>query len=155
MVTINDLMSGNTPLAISHEVLMLLRWLVEHHAEELTKLTRRALYDGLHDTLLHMYQGEQIHSIEEAYADATHFFKLIEEILIKELDEHRAYQSQAKNLQETVNRIDSTLCDVRIVQSSIAQTSAHIKKNPDNSPKELLYKELLRQWRPRKSNLIN
>jgi hypothetical protein len=155
MVTINDLIAENTQVALSREVLMLLRWLVEHHADEIKKLTKRALHNGLHDELLAEHYAEQAAPIEETYTDIAYFFGMIEAILIKELDEHSLYKTHAKNLQPIIDRIDSALCDAHIVQASIQHTNAKNAKHAEANPRDALFKEILRQWRPRKSNLLN
>jgi hypothetical protein len=154
MLNINDLIAGGTQLTISHEVLTLLRWLMENHAEELTKITRRALQHGLHDKI-HAGQAERLPQPEEAYENVAHFFGMIEEILIKALDEHVTYRKHENKLQPIINHIDATYCDSSTVQLSVEKTATKIAQHTECNPRDILFKEILRQWRPRKSSLIN
>ncbi|HEV2916311.1 MAG TPA: hypothetical protein VGW78_01035 [Candidatus Babeliales bacterium] len=156
MPNINDLMAENNQVAIPREVLMLLRWLAEHHADEIKQLTKQALQNGLYDLLLtQQYAAEQPSAIEESYEDIAHCVHIMETILMEELDEHAIYKKYEKNIQTTIDHIDAALCDTQVVQSSMQKVSTNVAGHPNSSLRDALFKELLRQWRPRKSSLVN
>jgi hypothetical protein len=154
MFNLNDLITGDTQLTISREVLTLLRWLMEHHAEELSKLTKRALQTGLHDKLC-THHSDPLPHPEEAYDTITQFFGTIEETLLYALDEHVAYKTHENKLQPTLNHIDSTVCDANTVQLSVEHASTKMAKQPGSNPRDMLFQEILLQWRPHKSNVLN
>jgi hypothetical protein len=154
MVTVNDLITENSSLAISHEVLILLRWLVENNQEELAKLTKQAVQKELHTVFAKLHQGDGVYSVEDAYMHAAHFFGTIEALLVKELKALRTATPHSKILKNTVSHVDNTLCDSAIIHTSVehAQSTA---LSEETLQREEFFKELLRQWRPRKSHLMH
>jgi hypothetical protein len=54
-----------------------------------------------------------------------------------------------------IEHIDQTSCDPEMVHLSIEHASTQKAKNPQVNAQELLYKELLRRWKPSKKQLIN
>ncbi len=52
-----------------------------------------------------------------------------------------------------IDQIDTHECDNATVQSSIEHATNNLERRPDQTIKELLYEELLRQWEPK--NVLN
>lgn len=151
-----DLMADNKQIAISREVLTLLRWLVEHHHEEMQRLTQKALCSGLHTVFLDAaHIPEDTSDATESYHDIIQFISAMETILIKELNSIATHKKYEKHIQTTIDHIDATLCDTHVVQSSIQQLHTKASRQSQANTREALLKELLKKWRPDKSHLVN
>lgn len=148
----NDLPNGNAQFTISHETLILLRWLVEYHADELKALIDKALRSGLHETFS---DNTELVPIQDSHESIIDFFNLLELLLMESTDEHAIQKAQESNLQPTIDQIDSTLCDTMTVQSSIERAATTLKDHPESNARELLFKELLKRWTPHKQQLLN
>lgn len=149
----NDLPNGGVQFTISHEVIAFLRWLVENHPNKLKDLTKKALSDGL----LKQSYIDQTMSLED---DATHatildFFGTLELIMHEALEEYATSTAQQNRLQDTIDQIDGSLCDTGTVKTSLEIATTSLALDPEKSPKELLFKEILKQWRPSNSQPLN
>ena len=54
----------------------------------------------------------------------------------------------------TIDHIDSTICDDATVRSSVEKATAKSEQHPKANAQELLFKELLKRWKPSK-NMMN
>jgi hypothetical protein len=60
-----------------------------------------------------------------------------------------------KNLMPAIDHIDATLCDTDTVRTSIEKATAKIEINSKDNPQEILFRELLKRWKPPAKNLMN
>ena len=147
----NDFPNGSAQCAISHETLILLRWLIEYHSEDLKNIIHKALHTGLKNALV------ETHAVmpEDSQESVVDFFHLLEFLLMQTSDEHSLSQASTNNLQPTIDQIDSMICDTTTVQSSIECATTALKDHPERSARELLFKELLKRWIPHKQQPLN
>ena len=149
-----DLPNIGAQFAISHEALALLRWLVEHHADELKILVKRELHTGLHERIFEDTKSAAP-TTTEMQANVVDFFSLMELLLLEAADEYTEQKVRKNKLQPTVDQIDSTLCDTMTVQSSIEHATTKLEDHSESSARELLFKEILKRWTPHKRYLVN
>lgn len=149
----NDLPNNSSQFAISHEVLALLRWLVEHHAEELKNVTKTSLQKGLHDTLFDKESTPP--TIEDTQESIVNFFSLLEFILMEASEEHTSQKAKEQKLQPTIDQIDSNFCDTNTVQNSIECVTTGTKEKSDENTRDLLFKEILKRWNPHTQQTLN
>lgn len=146
----------NQQFVISYELLCLLRWIIEHDAEKLKKIIARAVASGLKDN---MNKLDEIQSQQEEVEDIQHsiieFFGLMEGLLAESINEHAVKTAMEKNLMPTIDHIDSTVCDDATVRFSIEKATNKLEQYPKENPQEVLYKELLKRWKPAKKNILN
>jgi len=149
----NDLPNGGVQFAISHEVITFLRWLTENHPTKLQELTKLALNDGL------LKKTQLAHELcmedEETQATILDFFGTLEIIMHEALEEYAASKAHQNRLQNTIDQIDGTFCDTGTVKTSLENATTSLAMNPEKSPKELLFTEILKQWRPNNSQPLN
>lgn len=161
MINNNDSNTNNNQFVISYELLSLLRWLTEHDAERLKKIVSRALATGLKEELTKMesfldaHKSEGDQNMEEIHYSIVEFFGLLECLLIESLNEHAVQKAVEKNLMPAIDHIDATLCDTDIVRTSIEKATAKSEINTKENPQEILFKELLKRWKPSKNVLNN
>jgi hypothetical protein len=155
----SDSLFENSQLVVSYELLQFLRWVVTTEPESLQVLMRQSLeaksgHGSSSSSLL-----EDTPSHEELQRSVIDFFDLLENKLqeiIHAVDHDAKPAEQA--LSPTVNSIDSSLCDENTVAVSIAHATSQLTQLSMGTPqhaKEMLYKELLKNWRPRNKHLLH
>lgn len=137
-------------LTLSHELLALIQWLVEHDAERLKKIIARATDKGLKERISHQTRNANAQALEEAQHSIMDFFALLEVLLAESLHENTVQQALEKNLMPALEHIDSTQCDDATVRSSVAKATSKLQSNEQANPQEVLFQELLKQWKPSK-----
>ena len=154
----NDSFNGNNntqQFVVSYELLCLLRWLLEHDTEKLKKLISKALASGLKDEIKQFEQIGDVQAdpmiLEEVQHSIIEFFSMLESLLIESVKEHMVQKAIEKNLMPTIDHIDSTICDDATVRSSIEKATAKSEQYPKENAQDLLFKELLKRWKPTKS----
>ena len=156
----NDSFNNNNPhqFVISYELLCLLRWLLEHDVERIKKLVAKGLATGLKDDIKQFEQLGDVNAdpamIEEVQYSIIEFFSMLETLLVEVMKEQAVQRAVEKNLMTTVDHIDSTLCDDATVRSSVEKATAKSEMYPKENAQDLLFKELLKRWKPSK-NMMN
>lgn len=145
---------------ISYELLSLLRWIIEHDAEKLKKLVNKALASGLKDELRNVEIMADANSQDPNFAaEVQHsiieFFALLETLLLESINEHAVQRVVEKNLMPAIDQIDSTAMDDDTLRFSVEKASAKFQDATRENAQELLFKELLRRWKPSKKSLLN
>lgn len=139
---------------LSYEALCLLQWLVDHDAERIKKMIAKGMKSGLKEKIRALRNGGPM-AAEEAQYGVIEFFSLLE-TLFQELDsEDMVQKAVEKNLMPAIDHLDSTACDDSLVQTTVQQVTSTMETHPQANPRELLFKELLKRWRPPKKSAAN
>ena len=149
----SDSLFENSQLVVSYELLQFLRWIVTTEPESLQVLMRQSL-EAKQGSYGNPAYDDMAPSHEELQRSVIDFFDLLENKLqeiIHAVDHDSKPATQA--LSPTVNSIDSSLCDENTVALSIAHATSQLS-TPQHA-KEMLYKELLKNWRPRNKHLMH
>ncbi|MDR3550210.1 MAG: hypothetical protein P4L31_02260 [Candidatus Babeliales bacterium] len=147
---------NNAQFILSYELLSLLRWLADHDAEKIKKIITKSLAAGLKDEVNRARKGKsEDQSIQEIQHGIIDFFGLLEVLLHESMSEAMVQTAVQNNLMPSIDQIDSAVCDDETVRSSLQRTTAKIENNPGQNPKELLFKELLKRWKPQNKNILN
>lgn len=147
--------NDNAQFVLSHELLYLLRWLIEHDANKLKKIITKAVASGLREEMQKVDNTAEFNLSEDMHHSIIDFFELLEELLLDAINEHVSQKAREKNLLPTIDQIDSTVCDDATVRFSVEKATKKIELNPNANPKEQLLKELLKRWKPHNKNVIN
>lgn len=157
----NDSFNNNQnpqQFVISYELLCLLRWLLEHDVDKLKKLVSKALVSGLKNDIKQFEQMGDVSASPELVEEIQHsiieFFCILETLLLESIKEQAAQRAVEKNLMPTIDHIDSTVCDDEVVRSSMEKATAKSELHPNQNAQSILYKELLKRWKPTK-NMMN
>jgi NurA-like 5'-3' nuclease len=146
--------TAQNQFVVSYELLSLLKWLVEHDAHKLKKIISKALTSGLKKEIRTMDKLSK-EDTEDIHHSIVEFLGLLEVLLHECITEDLAKQAVEKQLIPAIDHIDSTLCDDATVQSSVQKATVKSENNPELNPKELLFEELLKQWKPAKKTVAN
>ncbi len=147
--------NNNPPqFSLSYELLYLLQWMVEHEYETFKKIITRALKDTARQRGKPMLPKDRPGD-EEAHYSIIDFFTLLDTALMAVLNEDTAQQSLQKALLPALDKIDMHMCDNTTVAFAAANALSKFERNPRSNPEELLYKELLKRWKPAKKSCMH
>lgn len=133
-------------LVLSYELLQLLEWLIENEAESLKKIVKRALSKGLTKKL----KAHDAINTSTIQGNVIDFLELMEILLYEANHEVNVSDVIRKNLMPAIDHIDTSNFNAATVESSAAIASTKKEKNPKEDVQELLFKELLKRWKPKK-----
>jgi uncharacterized membrane-anchored protein YjiN (DUF445 family) len=154
----NPFSNDNAQFVLSYELLCFLRWLVYNDSDKLKKLITKALASGLKDDIDRI-RGQKINDQmnEEVQHSILDFFNLLEMLLNESVNEQTVQRALSKNLMPAIDQIDSSICDDEVVRSSVEKVTTKIEHNPkaNEQAKELLFKEVLKRWKPHNKNILN
>lgn len=141
---------------LSFELLYLLKWLTEYELGTLKKIIERAIQNGFRSQL--SKSQDELHdqsSMAPIHHSIIDFLDLLDTLLHEAINEHSLKTAYQKNLMPSINKIDGMSYDTAIVQHSLDKTITHLEHNPEANAKELLFKELLKRWKPGSKKAIN
>ncbi len=146
---------NNSQFVLSYELLVLLRWLIDHDTDKLKKIIGKALTSGLQEELQLLDNTEDTAELNDLQHSITDFLSTFESLLHETVNEHVKEKARQKKLFPAVDQIDTTLCDNTTVRFSLEKVTSTLANNPDANPEEQLFKELLKRWKPSDKNLKN
>jgi hypothetical protein len=147
--------SHDTQFTLSYELLCLLRWLATHDQDRLKKIIARALDTGLHEELKkNTANTRDIGSDQDVQNSIVDFLGLLEVTLFDAMNEHTVKRALQKNLMPAIDQIDTSICDNATVRFSVEKALSTTQSGQE-TPKELLLKELLKRWKPNKKTILN
>ena len=141
---------ANNQLIVSAELLYLLQWLVENEQESLKEIIKKALKKNLKKEISNLKNTKNIEISPDLHNSIIDFVGLMEILLAEAIDEEKEKKTFHNKLKNTAEYIDSTICDEEIVQYSLEETSSQMEQNPNQNPKDILFKEILKNWEPTK-----
>ena len=141
-------------LTVSYELLYLMEWLLENEPEKLKALITNALEAGLaHD--MQKALKVKTYDTEKLHYNLVDFLALMETLLYEALSEQVMKKAVQKKLLPALDHIDSNACDKETVAWSLEQATEKIDLHPEKSPREILFKELLKYWKPSKNSMLH
>jgi len=142
-------------VVLSYELLQLMEWLLRYETDSLKKIVSRALKNGLLKSLKKSAQVSNSSDMSNMSNTIASFINLLELLLLESTNEHDTSNIINKNLLPELSHIDTTNCNPSIIQSSAAIVSSKKEKNPRENAQELLFKEILKRWKPKKKQSEN
>lgn len=137
---------------LSYEFLFLLRWLVDYEPENLKKIITRASRNGFKQEFNKFLASKQ-QSPELVQRSIVDFFDLLDTLLIEVLHEESVKKVLDRSMIPALDQIDSRQLDAAVVHNSLDKASQRLEHHPEQNPKEVLFKELLKRWKPHKNQL--
>lgn len=147
---VDETATSKNQCTVSFELLTLLQWLAAHEEPMLKKIINHALHSGLNQHLHNKTELSQQALTETIQYSIVEFFALLETLLLEALDEQTVHNAIEHKLMPAIDRIDISTCDNDTIRMSVEKTTAHLSKDQRVNAQEMLFKELLKQWRPTK-----
>jgi hypothetical protein len=149
--------NNSNQFTISYELLSLLRWLIEHDADKLKKIVQKAVASGLKKDIKRLEGGDaaQAELIEEVQHSIIEFFSLMESLLLIVLSEDATQKASEQKLIPALDHIDTTTYDTATLRSSVAQATHVVENNPKENAQDILFKEMIKRWKPNKKQIMH
>lgn len=151
----NERFDNETQCELSYELLYLLKWLVEYEGPTLKKLVQRAVAQGL--TLHRTDNDSALTATLDAQAQYSivELLDMLDEFLQQAVEEDNMRQAHVQNLIPAICKVDTTLYGSNAMKDSIDKATMQIRQHPEKNARELLMKELLKNWKPHKEASSN
>lgn len=149
----SSLSQNDNQCTLSYELLIVLQWLIDHEAPRLKKLLLKGLACGLKEQL--EQHEEYSHNIDDMQDSIVEFFGLLETLLAESMNEQTMQQALERNLLPALDHIDSTVCDDATVRFSVERATSKNTVSGDEKPQDVLFRELLRHWKPHNKKELN
>lgn len=152
----NKINTENTQLTVSYELLLLLNWIITHEKDRFKKIIDKSLKTGLLVELEKTNNSDFVNDvlINRLQGNVADFFNLLELLLHDAVSESLEKTASQKQLMDTIDHIDATICDAETIRTSMQTISSTLNSTTNINAKELLLKEVLKKWKP-KNNMIN
>lgn len=147
--------SNNNQLTISYELLYLMQWLLENESERIKKLIVQVLEKGFKKEMLAASKAYDPSTNQELKHSVVDFLNLLDALLQEAMNEQALKKITEKNLIPALNQLDDTVCGSSLIQGSLEKVSLKFESHPQENPQELLFKELLKRWKPDKKIALN
>ncbi len=133
---------------LSYEFLYLLKWLLDNEVDTLKKLVTSAVKHGFKNTMHPNDAASE--NIQNSIID---FLDLLDTLLVEVIHEQSVKKILDKNLLPALDQIDAKVYDKSVVQSSLEKATAAFDNFPEKNPQDILFKELLKRWKPNKNSV--
>jgi len=134
---------------VSHELLCLLQWLINHDIYRIKRMITRALNRGFKDKLANIDHAINAETLEDAQINILEFFAVLETILAECMQEQTVKQAIDKGLMPAIDQIDPSACNDLVVHYGLERANAKISKGKNNEkPQDILLEEILKSWKP-------
>jgi hypothetical protein len=143
-------------LALSFQLLHLLKWLVENDEGEVKMIIENAFEQGAYKELKsNPHHDIDADSIEDMHHHVLDFFAMLECYLEEVYHKQTQRTVKQKSLRSTIDHIDTTVFDDDNLIYSVEKATTRMEKHPNNNAKQMLYEELLEQWDPGTESKLN
>lgn len=147
-----NILENDDQFVISYELLHILHWILKYEKRELMQLLERAFHKGSDSSHNPHDIYEQIQESDDLQNSIVDFFAFLEDQVAALSSNHSTKKIMQGNLSETLDHIDQKAFDPSIIKSSMKTTAEKVSSQKKQQAKELFLKELLKQWKPKKSN---
>ena len=148
-----NLLQNEEQIVLSYELLQLMDWLMQYEAEGLKKLISKAFKRGLSRNFNRTVDSQNLSALSSD--TVANFISLLELLLVETGAEQASQSSLNRDLLPELDHIDLSSCHYSVIQSSAESAFSKKEKNPSENTQELLYKELLKRWKPHKKQPEN
>lgn len=143
-------------LILSHDLLKLLQWLIDHEAEALRKLVEKAVEQGFSREYAMSDDAIEVHIAGDSIQQSViEFLGLMDTLLIDITNDKVVNRVVNRTRMPVLDHIDSTICDDQTLQTSIERAQSKLEHNPQANLQDLLLQELLKRWKPAKKQVTN
>lgn len=136
-------------ITLSFELLVLINWLMQNEKPMLNNLIKHALKNGLSEEFEKISNAENIEINEQFYTTILGFLLSIEDNLIEHLSQIKINKAEKNDILPVLKKID--LRNIRI--KPIFSESKHSINSEDT--KNVLFQQVLKNWKPDKNDLLN
>ncbi len=158
---INQGLIMNSNISLSFELVLLLNWLLKHKKAQLNDLIKDALENGFMQEIAIVSPSDHSQLTNQFYNSILEFLLFFEQSLLKNLAAINADEATNSVILPLVKKIDFDNLDAKTLWLSMQQTKKKISTNKADhnyQPEkinDLLFEQLLKNWKPNKKNPLN
>lgn len=152
----------DSQISLSFEVICLISWLLKHEQPALAGLIKQAIENGFLEDYKHTKdaEGKSTHFPQTTVVD---FLEFLEHTLAKQIENKKDLISPKNAIFPALQTLEAKGLDVKTMLLSMNQAKAVIKAqaniaNTDNAeqkPSELLFEQILKNWKPNSKETLN
>ena len=146
----HDTFYEDDQFVISYELLHVLHWLLKYETLELSKLVTDAFIKGCEDKIKHHDMYDKIQQSDELQNSIINFFNFLEEHIATISNSEDNKKIIDPYIIKALDHIDPKRFDYETIKSTVIATAEKMKPTNKRNSKELFFKELLKQWNPKK-----
>jgi len=150
-----ELDTNHTQCTLSFELLKLMQWWITQEPGILKKMITNSLENGLRDYLKAHNDMDAFKEQAALHHNIVDFFSCIETLLNQSLEEHKAHDALQRQLIPDAHNIDGISLRGPTIKESLAHATQQYLQKQDQSPRQLLFKEVLKRWKPSKKTSVH
>ena len=159
-------------ISLSFELISLLNWLLRHEKTMLNTMIRHSLERGFAEELEKIDTTQPVANSEELYNTVLDFLEYLEHTLIKNLESIHIDHSTKDAILPTLHKLEGDSLDQKTLWLSMQQTRARMLKvqqekaadapieaqaraKRSQHANEILFQQLLKNWKPNAKETMN
>ena len=162
-----------TQISLSLELISLINWMLKKEKTLLNSLVKHAIEHGFIEELAKAESTEQQYQPEEIHNTLVEFLDFLEHTLIKNLETIQVDEKTKDAILPALQKIETDSLDFKTAWMSMQHTKARVgrKRYPKartetleatttptpmvQNPMEILFEELLKNWKPNNKETVN
>lgn len=147
-------------ISLSLELICLMSWLLKHEKQGLNTLIKNAVQHGFSQELNQVEELDNNKFSEQLYTTILDFLVMLEQILVKNLEEAQLDTKTKDAIAPALEKIDLESIDDRTIWLSMQQTKEKLsqQENQDHRidhVKTILLEQLIKNWKPTKNESLH
>jgi ABC-type Fe3+-citrate transport system substrate-binding protein len=111
-------------------------------------LVTKALKDGLLQEIHQATGTMSTLELQDLSSSIDDFIVIVDSIVYDEVEQEHNMPVPTVMLKPTIQAIDHLVCDTSTISTTVAKTLEKTKRLQEDQAKKILYQELLKNWRP-------
>jgi hypothetical protein len=152
-------------ISLSLELVYLINWMLTHQRTQVSVLVKQAVKQGFVEELSALEEVGNAQSADFLHATLTDFLDFLEKNLVKQLETVSLSDATKDAVVPALRKVDMKNLDFKTVWSSMQHTKARLgtPKTPRRTKKasasqnatDILFEELLKNWKPDNKETVN
>lgn len=154
-----------TQISLSFELISLLSWLIKHEKALLNSLVKHALDHGFAEQFDQLDASQFRGNQEDLYTTVLTFLEFLEASLIKNLETVQLDTQTKDSIIPALQKIEGDSLDQKTLWLSMrqakarmvkdAQKEAVVEKKNNQKAAEILFEQILKNWKPNNKEAMN
>lgn len=140
-------------IVLSFELLVLINWLMQNERQMLNNLIKHALKNGLAQEFEKISDMDNIEVNEQFYTTIISFLLFMEDGLVQNLSQIKISKDTHDDIFPVLKKIDMKDINIKPIFSGVKQSQTASVDTEET--KNVLFHQILKNWKPNKNDLLN